>query len=72
MQIVKTDAINAELKAKGPKLGNGAFPINLKHPKLAFQNKTTKSLMEKLDNSFKEEKKVTYERLKLFSDLNTK
>ena len=24
-QIVKTDAINAELKAKGPRLGNGAY-----------------------------------------------
>ena len=87
--IIKTDAINAELKAKGPRLGNGAYyhevdnsvkprlylslgeegrlQVNLKHPNLALENETTKTLVEKLNNIFKEEKNVTYERLKLFS-----
>ena len=87
--IIKTDAINAELKAKGPRLGNGAYyhevynsvksrlylslgeegrlRVNLKHPNLALENETTKTLVEKLNNMFKEEKNVTFERLKLFS-----
>ena len=84
--VVKTDAINSELRAKGPRLGNGAYyhevdnsvksrlylslgeegrlRVNLKHQDLALENETTKSLVEKLNNLFKEEKNVTYERLK--------
>ena len=88
-QILKTDAINAELKAKGPRLGNGAFyyevdnsvksrlflslgeegrkRLNIKHPNLDMTTETVKTLVDKLNTLYKEEKNITFERLLLFS-----